>query len=96
MPPEVVSNPPVPLMPVDDRPIDPPVDVWTPTPPTNLIFDDGEPLETHRHRLAMNVLIDAVNQALKDRTDFFAGGNMFIYFSDRKVFNKDFRGPDFL
>ena len=26
-----------------------------PMPPTDLIFDDGEPLETNRHRNAMNV-----------------------------------------
>ncbi len=28
-----------------------------PMPPTDLIFDDGEPLESNRHRIAMNVLI---------------------------------------
>lgn len=28
-----------------------------PMPPTDLIFDDGEPLETNRHRVAMNLLI---------------------------------------
>ena len=28
-----------------------------PAPPTDLIFDDGETLETNRHRIAMNVLI---------------------------------------
>jgi Uma2 family endonuclease len=66
-----------------------------PKPPTNLIFDDGEPLESNRHRIAMNVLIDSVLQALQPRTDFFAGGNMFIYFSNEQVFNRDFRGPDF-
>ncbi|MBW4573861.1 MAG: hypothetical protein KME08_01100 [Aphanothece sp. CMT-3BRIN-NPC111] len=32
--------------------------VWEPPmPPTDLIFDDGEPLESNRHRVAMNVLI---------------------------------------
>ena len=31
---------------------------WEPSmPPTDLIFDDGEPLETNRHRIAMNTLI---------------------------------------
>lgn len=31
---------------------------WEPTmPPTDLIFDDGEPLESNRHRIAMNALI---------------------------------------
>jgi hypothetical protein len=33
-------------------------------PPTDLIYDDGEPMESNRHRIAMNILIDSVNQAL--------------------------------
>ncbi|MGF1602469.1 MAG: hypothetical protein ACFCU8_10705 [Thermosynechococcaceae cyanobacterium] len=33
-------------------------DGWTPPmPPTDLSFDDGEPLETNQHRVAMNILI---------------------------------------
>lgn len=71
-------------------------DEWTPPePPKDLIFDDGEPLESNRHRIAMNVLIEAVHRAYQGRNDYFVGGNMFIYFSDEKVFNRDFRGPDF-
>ena len=64
-------------------------------PPTDLIFDDGEPLESNRHRVAMNVLIRSLQQAWSDRNDFYTGGNMFIYFSRRQVRNQDFRGPDF-
>jgi Uma2 family endonuclease len=66
-----------------------------PMPPTDLIFDDGEPLETNRHRNAMNVLINSINQAFASRNDFFAGGNMFIYYSSAQARNRDFRGPDF-
>jgi Uma2 family endonuclease len=69
---------------------------WTPPePPTDLVFDDGEPLETNRHRIAMNVLIRSVQQALSDRKDFFVGGNMFVYYSRNQAMNRDFRGPDF-
>ena len=72
------------------------VAAWeAPIPPTNLVFDDGEPLETHRHRIAMNVLIDAALSALAEREDFFVGGNMFVYYSRQQVMNRDFRGPDF-
>jgi Uma2 family endonuclease len=71
------------------------VDWEHPTPPTDLIFDDGEPLESNRHRIAMNVLIESLEQAWSDRTDFFVGGNMFVYYSSAQVKNKDFRGPDF-
>lgn len=66
-----------------------------PVPPSNLIFDDGEPLETNRHRIAMNVLIDSILSALAWRSDFFVGGNMFVYYSRNQAMNRDFRGPDF-
>ncbi|MEQ8382424.1 MAG: Uma2 family endonuclease [Coleofasciculus sp. A1-SPW-01] len=69
---------------------------WEPSmPPTDLIFDDGEPLESNRHRIAINVLIRSFQQAYLDRNDFFTSGNMFIYYSSEQVRNRDFRGPDF-
>ncbi len=69
---------------------------WTPPlPPTDLIFDDGVPLESNRHRIAINVLIEAIYEALQERDDFFAGGNMFVYYSSKQARNQDFRGPDF-
>jgi Uma2 family endonuclease len=64
-------------------------------PPTDLIFDDGEPLETNRHRIAMNTLIRSLQQAWRDRNDYFTGGNMFVYYSSQQARNRDFRGPDF-
>lgn len=89
-----------------DQPIDQPTDLafaqadlpdWQPPPPpTDLIFDDGEPLESNRHRIAMNVLIRSTQQALIERSDYFAGGNMFVYYSRDQAMNRDFRGPDFL
>jgi len=72
------------------------VDWWEPPmPPTDLIFDDGEPLESNRHRIAMNTLIRSLQQAWALRNDFYTGGNMFIYFSSAQARNRDFRGPDF-
>jgi len=69
---------------------------WVPSPPpTDLIFDDGEPLESNRHRIAMNVLISSVHEALSPREDYFSGGNMFVYYSTEQLRNRDFRGPDF-
>lgn len=64
-------------------------------PPTELIYDDGEPMESNRHRIAMNLLINTIEQEFVERDDFFVGGNMFIYYSTAQVKNKDFRGPDF-
>ncbi|MEA5617287.1 Uma2 family endonuclease [Cronbergia sp. UHCC 0137] len=66
-----------------------------PMPPTDLIYDDGEPLESNRHRIAMNVLIHSLEQGWSDRNDFFTGGNMFVYYNINQIRNKDFRGPDF-
>jgi Uma2 family endonuclease len=63
--------------------------------PTNLPYDDGEPMETPWHRSQMNLLIETLQYHWRERNDYFAGGNMFIYFSNKQVFNKDFRGPDF-
>jgi Uma2 family endonuclease len=64
-------------------------------PPTDLPYDDGEPLESNRHRIAMNALIEGVHQAYQGREDYFAGGNMFVYYSSQQIRNRDFRGPDF-
>ncbi len=66
-----------------------------PLPPTDLPYDDGEPLESNRHRIAMNILIDSLHQAYQGRDDYFTSGNMFIYYSSEQVKNQDFRGPDF-
>ncbi|NMG10781.1 Uma2 family endonuclease [Brasilonema sp. UFV-L1] len=66
-----------------------------PMPPTDLIFDDGEPLESNRHRVAMNLLIRSLKYQWAERTDFFVGGNMFVYYSSKQARNRDFKGPDF-
>jgi Uma2 family endonuclease len=71
-------------------------DSWNPPlPPTDLIFDDGESLETNQHRVAMNVLIRSYQQHRAEQTDFYVGGNMFIYYSSTQAKNRDFREPDF-
>lgn len=66
-----------------------------PMPPTDLIFDDGEPFESNRHRIAMNALIRSLQQAWSDRNDFFTGGNMFVYYSSAQIRDRNLRGPDF-
>jgi len=57
--------------------------------------DDGEPMETNRHRQQMILLIQSLKWAWRDRHDYFVGGNMFVYFSETQVKKNDFRGPDF-
>lgn len=64
-------------------------------PPTQdqLPCDDGIPMETARHKLQMDLLVDPLAAWLRDR-EVYVGGNMFVYFSPNQVKNHDFRGPD--
>ncbi len=66
-------------------------------PPTQdeLPSDDGEPMETARHRQQMFLLLETFQHWLDQRPDGYAGGNMFLYFSLAQVRHQDFRGPDF-
>ena len=69
----------------------------SPTPPPRsdeLVCDDGEPMETARHRQQMVVLIESLEHAWQHRDDFYVGGNMFLYFSETQARHNDFRGPD--
>jgi hypothetical protein len=42
---------------------------------------DGEPMENERERLQMLLLLDALEQYWRGRQDFYAAGNMFVYYS---------------
>jgi Uma2 family endonuclease len=64
-------------------------------PPVDLPYEDGEPLESNWHRLQINLLGDALHQHWQGRSDYFAGGNMFVYYSMQQVRNRDYKGPDF-
>jgi len=66
-------------------------------PPTQdeLPCNDGIPMETQRHKVQMNLLINSLLPWLDKRSDGYASGNMFVYFSLAQVRNQDFRGSDF-
>ena len=59
----------------------------------DLPCDDGEPMETARHRDQMNLLIDSLKAFWKDSKKYYTGGNMFLHFDPLN--KKKFRGPDF-
>ncbi|HEY8946413.1 MAG TPA: Uma2 family endonuclease [Polyangiaceae bacterium] len=69
---------------------------YVPRPPSSdeLPFDDGEPMESDRHVQQMLALIQSLDDAWKERDDFYVGGNMFLYFSETQSGRNDFRGPD--
>jgi Uma2 family endonuclease len=67
-----------------------------PTPSTeNLPTEDGIPLETPWHRTEISLLLESLDYYWRDRQDYYAGGNMFVYFSSQQIRNQDYRGPDF-
>jgi Uma2 family endonuclease len=73
------------------------IDPSAPVPPPGqdqLPAEDGEPMDTPRHRAQMQVLIDSLEDAWAERNDFYVGGNMFVYFSELQIKGHDFRGPD--
>jgi Uma2 family endonuclease len=63
--------------------------------PADFPEEDGVPLETNWHRAQINLLIEVVTHRWRDRQDFFAGGNMFVYYSVHQARNRDYKGPDF-
>ena len=52
-------------------------------------------METQRHKLQMDLLIDGLTIWLDQRSDGYVNGNMFVYYSMEQVRNRDFKGPDF-
>ncbi|NJK62240.1 MAG: Uma2 family endonuclease [Synechococcaceae cyanobacterium SM2_3_1] len=65
-----------------------------PLPPCDL--DSNEPpLESYQHLQQLLLLIKCLDWLWCDRTDYFAAGNLTIYYSTRKLKSEDFRGPDF-
>jgi Uma2 family endonuclease len=73
--------------------LDPPIIL----PPTaaELPTEDGVPLESPWHRAEINLLLEALDYHWQERDDYYAGGNMYVYFSIQQVRNQDYRGPDF-
>jgi Uma2 family endonuclease len=73
-----------------------PEDTWEDivVPPTDL-WSDELPLESDLHRQQMELLINCLEWWWHDRNDFYASGNLTIYFNQDHIKSRDFRGPDF-
>ena len=63
-------------------------------PPSDLLSDEPQ-LETYLHLQQMILLLKCLEWWWRDRNDFFAAGNLTIYYSPRQRKSEDFRGPDF-
>ncbi len=73
------------------------ITVTIPKPPSgaDLPAEDGIPLDSNWQRAQIDLLIELIGLYWAERTDFYVGGNMFIYFSPNRLKNEDVRGPDF-
>ncbi len=63
-------------------------------PPCDLDSDEP-PMETDLHLKQMMLLISCLNWLWRDRQDFFVAGNLTVYYSQKLIKTRDFRGPDF-
>ncbi|MBD2206849.1 Uma2 family endonuclease [Calothrix sp. FACHB-1219] len=63
-------------------------------PPGDL-YSDEPPLETELHLRQILLLIQCLEWCWKERQDFYACGNMTVYYSPRQRKSEQFRGPDF-
>ena len=61
---------------------------------TQLLSDEPE-MESSLHYAQLALLVACLEWLWRDRTDFFIGANLTIYFSRQQLRNRDFRGPDF-
>ena len=52
-------------------------------------------MESMLHYLQLALLVSCLDWLWRDRTDYFIGANLTIYFSRQQLRNRDFRGPDF-
>jgi Uma2 family endonuclease len=63
-------------------------------PPGDL-YSDEPPLETELHLRQILLLIQSLEWLWSDRQDYYAFGNLTIYYSPRQHKSEFFRGPDF-
>jgi Uma2 family endonuclease len=63
-------------------------------PPSD-IFSDEPPLESDLHLEQITLLIQCLKWLWQDRQDFYAAGNLTIYYSPHQKKSEFFRGPDF-
>ncbi|GCE59451.1 Uma2 family endonuclease [Microcystis protocystis FBCC-A270] len=63
--------------------------------PKSDLLSDESPMETELHLRQLMLLIQSLELLWKDRQDFYAFGNLTIYYSPNQRKSEYFRGPDF-
>jgi Uma2 family endonuclease len=64
--------------------------------PSGDLDSDEPPLESSLHLQQLLLLLKCLDWLWKDRTDYFAAGNLTIYYSPNQLKSEYFRGPDLL
>lgn len=63
--------------------------------PKSDLLSDEPPMDTELHLRQLMLLIQSLELLWKDRQDFYAFGNLTIYYSPNQRKSEYFRGPDF-
>ncbi len=63
--------------------------------PLGDLYSDEPPVETELHLDQILLFLKCLKWLWRDRNDFYAAGNLTIYYSPRQRKSQDFRGPDF-
>ncbi|MEC4986915.1 MAG: Uma2 family endonuclease [Oscillatoria sp. PMC 1068.18] len=71
------------------------LDIKLPPTAAELPSEDNKNMETQRHKMQMDLLIDTTEIWLAQKSEGYTSGNMFVYFSLEQIRNRDFSGPDF-
>jgi Uma2 family endonuclease len=64
------------------------------SPPTDLWSDEPQ-WESDFHLTQLIIFIDGLNFLWRDRNDYYASGNLTIYYKESQLTQKDLPGPDF-
>ncbi len=72
------------------------VEEGIPTLPPCDLYSDEPPLETDDlHLQQIILLLECLNWWWRDKNDFYVSANSTMYFSEKQLRSRDFRGPDF-
>ncbi len=63
--------------------------------PLGDLYSDEPPVETELHLRQIILLFKCLEWLWRDRNDFYAAGNLTIYYSSNQKKSEDYRGPDF-
>ncbi|MGB5592676.1 MAG: Uma2 family endonuclease [Crocosphaera sp.] len=63
-------------------------------PPTDL-WSDEPPLESDLHLQQIILLLTCLDWLWQERKDYYASGNLTIYYNEQQLKKRDFCGPDF-